>query len=173
MLKGKERILEMSRSARQCAVYSAGLARLDARAFKKNGTGIPVPFNGVYWSVSHKPDVAAGIVSQNPVGIDIEKIKPVSEGLFERIVRKNEVDLFSREQRAVLFFKVFTAKESVLKITGAGLKGLFKTKVVAVQEPCDICIRFENRNFWVENYAFDHYLASVTKNNDDVQWTVK
>jgi len=59
----------------------------------------------------------AGVVSKAPVGIDIEKIKPISDSLFNRIVDVEELKCFDDESKQVIFFRSFTAKEAVLKKT--------------------------------------------------------
>ncbi len=66
--------------------------------------------NGIFISISHSKDMIAAAVSERPVGIDIEYIRPVSEKLRKRIC--NEADLNEDE-----FFKNWTLKEAWLKAT--------------------------------------------------------
>jgi len=140
--------------------------------FKKDELGIPLPSNGVFWSVSHKPDVVAGVVSKKPVGIDVEQVKDVSNALFERILDPDERRCFKNQEKQVTFFRAFTAKEAVLKETTVGLKALSKTKIVKVMDDRNLVVEHMDEKYWVENIYFDGYLASVTKDYFDVQWTV-
>ncbi len=71
-LKGKEKVAALSALARGSAKASALKSNFDFKEFKKNAGGAPVPSNNIYWSVSHKPDFVAGVVSKNAIGIDVE-----------------------------------------------------------------------------------------------------
>lgn len=169
-LKGREKVAALSRLARSCAGASALEANLDVDQFEKDAAGVPLPSNGCFWSISHKPDVVAGIVSKESVGIDIEQIKEVSDALFKRIVDPEEWRHFVNPEKQLVFFRAFTAKEAVLKKTGDGIKGLSKAKVEKVVDDENLVVRYLNRKYWVENFYFDGYLASVTKDHSCVQW---
>ncbi|MCL2372784.1 MAG: 4'-phosphopantetheinyl transferase superfamily protein [Defluviitaleaceae bacterium] len=81
--------------------------------------GLPVHFN-----ISHSGDYVVCAVSEQPVGIDIERIKEVDFKLAERYFCKSEYrDLFAREEirRLDYFFSLWTLKESYLKWLGTGM----------------------------------------------------
>ena len=65
----------------------------------------------------------AGVVSTGRIGIDIEKIRDVTDGLFNRIVSDDERQCFGNQEERTVFFKTFTAKEAVLKRQGTGSGG--------------------------------------------------
>ncbi len=171
-LKRKEKVMALSAFARESARASAVKSGLLIDEFNKDGQGVPIPMNGVFWSVSHKQDVVAGVVSRQNIGIDIEKIKPVSDALFEKIVTPDECLKFKSQDRQAIFFRTFTAKETVLKITAQGLRGLSKTKIEAVIDEKNLMVCYQDKKYRVENFYFDGYLAAVTKDLCDVQWTV-
>ncbi len=162
----------LSRVARESARASAILANLGSLKFEKNSSGVPLPLNGVFWSVSHKPQVVAGVVSAVRIGIDIEQIKPVSNRLIDRILDSTERGLLCHVEKSMAFFRVFTAKEAVLKKTGDGIKGLAGCKIIKVIDDTNMLVDYLNQKYFVENFYFDGYLASVTKTDCDVQWTV-
>jgi 4'-phosphopantetheinyl transferase len=170
-LKGKEKTMALSRLARECVKASALKSKLDAEEFEKDESGVPLPSNGIFWSVSHKPGYVAGVVSKQRVGIDIEELKPVSDAMFNRIVDPAEFFHFTLQARKLVFFRVFTAKEAVLKKTGMGIKGLSKAKVDSVPDEHNLIIQYLDKKYQVENFYFDGYLASVTKDNMDVVWS--
>ncbi|MDA8134369.1 MAG: 4'-phosphopantetheinyl transferase superfamily protein [Desulfobacteraceae bacterium] len=169
-LPGKERTAALSRLARECAAASALRSGLDIGAFETGESGVPLPFRGVFWSLSHKPDYVAGVVSTKGVGIDIEMIKPISEALFRKIVDETEALLFPGRDRGIIFFRVFTAKEAVLKKAGVGMRGLSKAKIHEVWDDRNLLIRYLDKKYQVEHFYFDGYLASVTKDNLDIEW---
>lgn len=171
-LNGRLKVTALSRLARESAADSALKAAYHVRQFKKNGLGVPLACDGIYWSVSHKPGVVAGVVSKEAIGIDVEQIKDVSAALLERIVSSEERDHFKNPNNQIVFFRAFTAKEAVLKKTGFGLKGLQKTKIVQVTDDKNLVVECLGKKYWVENFYFDSYLASVTRDHFSVQWTL-
>lgn len=85
----------MSLKAREAVSVSARLSGLgDILSFPKDQYGVPQPVNNIYWGVSHKTEFVAGAVSDRPVGIDAEVIRPVSDRLALRISSDSERDLF-------------------------------------------------------------------------------
>lgn len=171
-MTGKESVAELSRMARDAARISARMSGVALGAFNKDSSGVPMPLNGVFWSISHKPKVVAGVVSTVRIGLDIEQIKPVSDRLVHKILDSGELELFHHVEKSLAFFKGFTAKEAVLKKTGVGIRGLSDCKIIERVDEKKLLVQYLNHHYWVENYYFDGYLASVTKNSGDVQWTV-
>jgi len=172
MLAGKDKTRALSMVARESARVSADRSQISDFSFKKNASGVPVPSGGIFWSVSHKPGFVAGIVAPVPVGIDIEQVKPVCSALFGKIVGHDEKLLFSGFNKKDIFFRVFTAKEAVLKKTGDGLKGLSRARIIQVADENNLTVLYGNKKYQVENFRFDNYIASITKNMFDVQWVL-
>jgi 4'-phosphopantetheinyl transferase len=171
-LKGREKIQQLSRFSRQSVKASALKSKSSADQFETDAQGVPMPINGRFWSVSHKSEFVAGVISKEPVGIDIEKVKPVSDSLFNRIVDEEELKCFTDEDRQVMFFRTFTAKEAVLKKTSIGIKGLSNVKVKSVLDETNLLIEFNNQKYFIENFYFESYLASITKEKSDILWTL-
>jgi 4'-phosphopantetheinyl transferase len=137
----------------------------------KGVKGQPLPYNDIFWSVSHKGDYAAGIVSKSAAGIDIEKIKDVSVPLFKRIVSKDEQNCFKKDDEHV-FFRCFTAKEAVLKAVGVGLTGLSDVSIIKVIGSENVLLMYKNDEYKVEHIFFNDYIASVVKNDCNVNWHI-
>lgn len=171
-LSGREKLAALSRLARESAGLSAEKSGVRIDAFTKTPSGMPEPSNGVFWSISHKSDVVAGVVAKSRIGIDIEMIRPVRQQLYDRILTSEESRLFGNDDSETVFFRAFTAKEAVLKHTGDGIKGLSKAEIAAVTDKKNVCVTYLNQKYFVENFFGDGYLASVTKQSRDVQWTV-
>ncbi len=140
--------------------------------FEKDDKGVPLPFCDVFWSISHKPQVVAGVAAKERIGIDIEKIRSVSDRLFERIVQPEEMVLFDADDKDMIFFRIFTAKEAVLKQSGEGIRGLSKIRIVDVSDETNLVVKYANQKYFVENFYGDGYLASVTKKSCNIQWIV-
>lgn len=167
----------LSRLARDCAHLSCERSGTGSIGFEKDDAGVPLPGAGWYWSVSHKSGMVCGVVSRGPVGIDIERFKPVSKGLFSRIVRSDERDRFydgfGPSQADKIFFRTFTAKEAVLKKEGVGIKGLPSVQVKRVTDNTHLVVGFKGKNYQIEHFYLDDHIVSVTKDLFEVSWSVE
>ena len=172
VLKGKEKVVALSQFARKSARVSGLKSKLYVDIFEKDASGVPLASNGIYWSVSHKLDFVAGVVSKEKIGIDLERIKDVSAALFKRIVDPDERVQFKNQDKYIVFFRTFTAKEAVLKITSVGIKGLSKVKIKTVIDDKNLIVQYLDKKYLVENFYFDGYLAAVTKDHFDIQWMI-
>ncbi len=172
MLKGKEKVVAMSQFARKSARTSSSKSKLYPDSFEKDASGVPLASNGICWSVSHKLDFVAGVVSKENIGIDLEQIKNVSEALYKRIIDPSEKLRFEGQDKVIAFFRAFTAKEAVLKKTAIGIRGLSKTKIETVIDNKNLLVQYLDKKYLVENFYFDGYLASITKDHFDIQWTI-
>ena len=143
--KGRPKVQALSQLARQATQQSARLTiGRDLKGFPKDSDGVPVPVKGIHWSLSHKSSLVAGIVAKVPVGIDVEIHRPVKAGMHTRIAGDDEWALALQEGDGgvppePLFYRLWTAKEAVLKAVGQGLVGLSRCRVDAL--PADLHMR--------------------------------
>ncbi len=82
----------------------------------------------LYFNLSHTGDYIAVVVSDYPVGIDIEKIKNVNKRIAKRFFSKAENEFLDDspvDEYKYNFFKVWTAKESYVKAVGTGIDADF------------------------------------------------
>lgn len=73
--------------------------------------------SGCYFNISHSHGLVACAVSDVPVGIDVEKIRPVSPRLL-RILSPAERESVRRDED---FFRLWTLKEALIKCQGGVL----------------------------------------------------
>lgn len=90
-----------------------------------------------HFNLSHSNGVILVGISHAPIGVDIEKIRPIDFKKFDFIDAEDEQD----------FFEKWTERESYLKFTGEGIKG-FRNEI-----PPDV--HFEHFD------VFDGYHACV------------
>ncbi|MEA1900284.1 MAG: 4'-phosphopantetheinyl transferase superfamily protein [Thermodesulfobacteriota bacterium] len=170
-LAGKDKVLSLSKHARQALAISAGKSCVHLSNLLKDKNGAPLPFNGNYWSLTHKPDYAGGVVAPTRIGIDIEKIRQCSEALFSKTAGEKEWSLVNTDP-IKLFFRYWTSKESVLKAVGAGLKDLSKCIITKVVDEDNLFIAYKEKEWLVEHFYFDGHIASVTKNSFNIKWSL-
>ncbi len=90
-----------------------------------------------YFNLSHSGEYAACILSDGPVGVDIQQYRPIKEGLEKRFFRIQEAEQLKQvkgQAREELFFRYWTAKESYIKLTGEGLGQNFNSFGVNLEE---------------------------------------
>ena len=78
----------------------------------------------LYLNLSHAGAYIAAICGESSVGIDVEQIREPRLAVARRFFTEREWKLLEeaeREERAALFFRIWTLKEAFLKTTGEGL----------------------------------------------------
>lgn len=76
------------------------------------------------FNISHSGDFVIGVVSPCNSGIDIEYIKSRNSGIAKRFFAQAEIealDNMSDDNKTNLFYKIWTRKESILKLDGCGI----------------------------------------------------
>ncbi len=170
-LSGKNRTLYLSRHARYALEISAKKSHIHLGGLLKDKNGVPMPCGDNYWSLSHKPAYVAAVVAPERIGIDIEEIRTCSESLFRKIADHREWELADTD-KFELFFRYWTAKETVLKAVGTGLKDLSKCKIAQIIDENNLAIDYMNERWLVEHLFFNGHIASVIKGSFNIKWTV-
>ena len=170
-LRGRDQVVFLSRFARYALALSAERSQGTLGPLAKNADGVPQPVNGWHWSLTHKTDYVGAVVAREPIGIDLEMIRPCSDKLFKRVANTREWQLGDTD-RTTLFFRYWTSKETVLKATGVGFKGLYKCRVESISDDHHLMIEFQQNHWPIEHCYFDGHIASVLKIADGITWTV-
>jgi 4'-phosphopantetheinyl transferase len=135
--------------------------------------GKPLPNDGWHWSKSHTRDAAAAVVSAEPVGIDVEPIELRRAVRFSNVVSADEHRILG-EIDALLFARLWTAKEAVLKRAGVGLAELSDCRVTAVRGPREIWIAHRGlvqRVHQSIDHGFVVSLSTATETEAPIDWT--
>ena len=172
--KPKDRVLYLSRHARRALAKSAAKSGVPMGELLKDENGMPLPFDGTYWSLTHKSLYVAGVVAPATIGIDIERIRDVSEGLFRKTAVDQEWALAGTAEKSLLiFFRFWTSKEAVLKATGVGIKDLLKCQVRQILDDCHLIIQYESKEWLIEHFFYDQHIVSIVQNDFKIDWTVE
>jgi 4'-phosphopantetheinyl transferase len=169
-LKPKERVKFLSRHARRALEMSAEKSRLRLGQLAQDERNAPLPCDGTFWSITHKTEYVGGVVAPSPIGIDIEKIYSRTKSLFPKTASEAEWALADRSPAT--FFRYWTSKEAVLKAAGTGLKDLSICRVTRIRDGYHLDIEYENKKWQVEHIYFKDHIASIVKNDFQIEWTI-
>lgn len=170
-LTRRDRVKYLSRHARRALKISADKSGIKLGDLIKEDNGSPLPSDGNYWSVTHKPEYVGGVIASEKIGIDIEKIRPCSKALFKKTADSREWAL-SDDDPEKLFFRYWTSKEAVLKAGGKGLTDLSKCRIVQISDDNNLIIKYKNKKWFVEHFYINDHVASVIKTVSRIEWTI-
>ena len=106
-----------------------------------------------HFNVSHSGKIKVLAVSQNNVGIDVEKIREIPLKIAKKFCQ-SERDYIAEADSLKRFFEIWTKKEAYLKYSGTGISGglnSFDTLKPTVP---------------LKTFGFEEYLISVCGNDD-------
>lgn len=137
---------------------------LDEITIERDRYGKPFLKQGdLFFNVSHSGDYLAAAVSEKPVGIDLERIRQVKEGMYRKVVRPEEQVLIGTD-RTRDFIRLWTLKESFVKAEGYGMRIPFK-KYYFSREENRLCVYYEGKKapwiFHVKELPEEGYFLSV------------
>ncbi len=111
----------MSRLLLRHALEERGLRPME---LLHDDRGRPYLPDGPCVSVSHTAGAAAVALSGRPVGVDVERLRTVRQGLDRRIMGRREYEWYcARGRRTEDLLTLWTLKESYYKCLGTGLPG--------------------------------------------------
>ena len=95
----------------------------DEIEFFINAYGKPSLVNNdyIHFNISHSGNYIACAISDKPVGIDIEQIRPVDLKIAERFFTPYETEYIKDDEHSNRFYEVWTKKEAYIKCIGKGL----------------------------------------------------
>ena len=83
---------------------------------EKNGKPIS---SLIYFNISHSNGIVVIALSNDSnIGVDLELIRPINKDIIKRISNEEEIEYIIDDES---FFKIWTSKESYLKMSGAGI----------------------------------------------------
>ena len=91
-------------------------------SFLYNEHGAPYLEDGPYFSISHCKQGIVVAVSETPIGIDIEAIRPLNEGLVQKAMNPQEqAQIVAAANPEQEFIRLWTRKEAYVKMLGTGI----------------------------------------------------
>lgn len=120
---------------------------------------------GIYFNLSHSKDMVVCAISESPVGCDIEKITTAPEKVADRFFRESEIRHLREtpvEERDKEFFRLWTMKESYIKMTGEGMHlPLNRFELCFLEEGVKVHRDGEDQNCFFKEYDISDYCLTV------------
>ncbi len=127
-----------------------------AIVFYKNEHGKPYLKDlPCHFNISHSGDFVVCAISENEIGIDIEKIRPIDFKIANRVFNETELNfLFTEpnENQKDVFFSLWTEKEAILKCIGTGFQGNTK---------------YNKTDFEIQKIQFANYILTIALKNNN------
>lgn len=81
----------------------------------------------IHFNLSHCKVAVACVVGDEPVGVDVERVRSYNEKLARYVLNDDELEEVKKsDDEAKEFIKYWTKKEAVLKLTGEGIRSDLK-----------------------------------------------
>lgn len=122
----------------------------------------------IFFNISHCDGLAVCVLSDKPVGVDCESVRKASTAVMKKCFGKNEADYINNcENRNNAFTRIWTLKESYVKMTGDGVSSTLTDKCFDIDEGR---VLFESGAEFI-HYDFlldeEQYFISVSFVTDD------
>lgn len=100
---------------------------IEVMNYTYNSNGKPyIKDSDIYFNLSHSGDYVVCALSNNEIGIDIQKIEDINLNIANSYFLKEESEkineLSSREDKLNLFYDYWTKKEAYIKAIGEGIR---------------------------------------------------
>ena len=109
-----------------------GYGIIENPVFEYNEHGKPsiVGHPEIFFNLSHCKEAAICVVSDQPVGVDVEGIREYKESLVNYTMNDEEIaQIKSAENPAATFIRLWTMKEATTKLIGTGISNDMKTVI--------------------------------------------
>lgn len=145
----------------KAVLFRHGAAQTELRTGKN---GKP-EMEGICFNLSHSDELVICAVSKKPVGCDVEKIKKLPKHVAERFFCESEcrhLKSVTKEQQSTEFFRIWTMKESYMKMTGEGMS-LPLSQFEMVFEEGKVMVRRDGKVLpcFIREYEMPDYKVTV------------
>lgn len=120
----------------------------DLAGLQLAAAGRPMLAGGPWFSISHAGVYVVCAISEAPLGVDLERVRPLATKRVLRLLSAHEAATARREPRA--FFRFWTAREAAVKASGrVGLR-----RLAAVRLQGDIA-HIDGATLWLQRHHID------------------
>lgn len=150
------------------AVSQIPEASLPLELFVRDGGRPDWKLDGWYFSLSHSGTVAACVLSDRPVGVDVQKLSPFSEPLVRRFFCPQELsELQQAQDSSYAFTKLWSLKESYVKALGTGLSTPLNSFRISLEPP--LLTASGDAVFWHQSVGEYHFAICIPGAEPDLR----
>lgn len=134
----------------------------DVNSIHYGSNGKPYADN-IFFNVAHSGKFAFGISSDKEIGCDVEIIKNAHLDIAKRVFTESEYNYISKsENSSNTFYKLWTIKESYIKLSGEGLRTPLNSFEIKISDN-DISITENNiaKDCFVTQFEFDNHSFAI------------
>lgn len=177
----KIKIREMkNQEAKMRSLYAGGLLRFSlcrelglpiestgclCVGYEENGKPFLKDYPELFFNLSHSGEYVVCAIAREPVGVDIQKHTGIRERLADRFFTeedKKRLTECKEQERESLFFRMWSIKESYIKLTGRGLsQGLASFEIDWQNRAVLECDKQEPAAFFEEKKLLPGYSACL------------
>ena len=134
-----------------------------------NGKPFLPDFPNLHFNITHTDHLAVLAIDTNLVGVDIEKVGKARMAVANRFFCETEKEMLNdcpEEERNLLFYKLWTIRESFVKTIGVGVFGTMGDFSPELNEP-GWQVKHSNTGLWnIRHYNLlpDYIVALCSKN---------
>ena len=129
------------------------ITELPVFEYGEHGKPAIVGLPGVHFNLSHCREAVLCVLSDHPVGCDVESISRYKESLARYTMNDEEMEQITNSDRPdVAFIRLWTMKEAVLKRAGTGITDNMKTVLADLVGQIETVINTDK-----------NYIYSITK----------
>ncbi len=159
---------------RDVIIQKTGLKNEDI-SFTANDYGKPFlkDRDDVQFNLSHSGVWVVGVIDQQIVGIDVERVQEIDLDISKNYFSPDEhEDLMSKADKFDYFFTLWALKESYIKILGKGLSHPLNAFSIKFSSPGEIIINVEGKrigDIFFRQYEIDRaYKMAVCAAHDQI-----
>lgn len=124
-------------------------------------------FDRIYFNISHSAGMAVCALAGTEIGVDIDHVRKVREGMYSRVLSESERKwIAGQPDREEAFIRLWTLKESYIKATGEGLSAPLPSVDFTLPDRCGegvILCSQEGYSFCQYRIGEKNYLALCVK----------
>lgn len=121
--------------------------------YGEHGKPSLIGYPHIQFNFSHCREAVICILSDQPVGVDIESIRPFKQTLVDYTMNEEEVARIQQAERPDFeFIKLWTQKEAVLKLIGDGISK--DMKQVLLNPPASLTTVISEDERYVYSYCY-------------------
>ncbi|MDE7301341.1 MAG: 4'-phosphopantetheinyl transferase superfamily protein [Clostridia bacterium] len=125
----------------------------------------------LHFNISHSGTIAVVATSDGEVGIDVQKLYDVDDKLIRRVTTDGEyasLCALDGDKKRSEFFRLWTAKESVIKLLGKGLSLAPSSLEIGLSRPFKVIQNCVRSSIFLHEFSnFDGYALTVASFKDD------